>query len=171
MRELKFRVFASDNLFPKGKMYLPGTMGEVDEKRGFVLNQHGDLIHTRYEGGESRSLNHMTWARIGFNVEEVMQFTGLQDKNGKDIYEGDICKFVILPQSENNKLSALTVIIKEKNAAWGFEHTHFELVHEDDRKWRSFWHSEEEEMWDSNYFEVIGNAFENPELLKEEIEN
>lgn len=78
------------------------------------------------------------------------QFTGLHDKNGKEIYEGDIVEFKTLKRSKN----------------FGFEN---ELVHDvvnysDYSEWlvgnsllsRIF-----------NGSEVIGNVHENPELLEE----
>jgi uncharacterized phage protein (TIGR01671 family) len=72
----------------------------------------------------------------------LQQFTGLQDKDGKDIYEGDIVKgleFVI----DNNPR---TMIEKVKYDSWfGYDWTNFDV---------------------SVPLEVIGNIFENPELLK-----
>jgi len=80
---------------------------------------------------------------------ELMQFTGLKDKNGKEVYEGDIIKKLITRE--------------------GFEPEHsFTEV-----KWKKV-----EDNWDQDGFvgfttypaedgEVIGNIYENPELLKE----
>lgn len=71
---------------------------------------------------------------------EFQQFTGLQDKNGKDIYEGDIVR---------------TWSGVEHMGAWEFSDL-FEV------KW-DFKLLMELSMWD--YVEVIGNIYENPELL------
>lgn len=69
MREIKFRCFFYD-----GKDYKTGQMISINEAfiEGYI--EHDD----------------------GYNLMQpeeciiLMQFTGLQDKNGKEIYEGDI---------------------------------------------------------------------------------
>lgn len=78
---------------------------------------------------------------------KIMQFTGLKDRTGKEIYEGDIVKdcFVIsaigdIP--EEPRTPPLTVKIPE------------------------FFYSIEFNGYDESDLEVIGNIYENPELLK-----
>lgn len=71
----------------------------------------------------------------------LMQFTGLKDKNGKEIYEGDILK-------EDGKDYGLPVSWHE--ATW--------TVNNNMLLWAAL-------RWKGH--EIIGNKFENPELLED----
>lgn len=84
-------------------------------------------------------------------ISPLMQYTGLKDKNGKEIYEGDIVK--INTRNEDNKRVYETAIVE-------FRAPHFVYDLSHHKKWYT-WH---EMQRDSE--EIIGNIYENPELLE-----
>lgn len=96
---------------------------------------------------------------IEVDKDTVEQYTGLIDKNGKKIFEGDICDFSILGRDHT------LVEISIQHGCAGFEPLDYDSVHPDDQEWKSFWDNEEHYMWNTNYFTVIGNIHDNPELL------
>lgn len=87
---------------------------------------------------------------------EIMQYTGLHDKNGKEIYEGDILTL----------WRSLSVSGEPRGEYWTplpvvYEPLWCQFVVED--KANKDYHR----MWqDFDAFEVIGNIYENPELLE-----
>ncbi len=117
MREIKFRVW--QQMFGSWKMsytpFLNESDGEPHDYSGQVnLNQE---IQNEIDQGS-----------------KLMQYTGLKDKNQKEIYEGDILK--------NSRGFKEVVEILEENGYLGYD------LH---------WSKEE----------IIGNIYENPELLKD----
>ena len=122
MREIKFRAW-----FGEGHKMIPF-----------------DELHIELENGEYTVWYSLDGDSIqdGLCVEDfnIMQYTGLKDKNGKEIYEGDIVR---LPEDEDYKYYS---IIYSKNRL-GFTLSNgcgFGL---------------------SYGIEVVGNIYENPELL------
>ena len=79
---------------------------------------------------------------------ELMQYTGLKDKNGVEIYEGDIVTYYYYSDEEPERF---TVIFDIPMFAFN--------SHLDKKNWNIREH-------DEIRIEVIGNIYENPELLK-----
>ena len=87
-----------------------------------------------------------------FRDVELMQSTGLKDKNGKEIFEGDILAF----ETDDEVINV--------NVFWDEEHALF--------MFESKKYNEQEplaELVENNTypFEIIGNIYENQELLEE----
>ena len=78
----------------------------------------------------------------------LMQFTGLHDKNGKEIYEGDIIQW-------GGQNEPMVVAWSDKYASFGIHRSGWMYMH--------FFG----EAVDNTDCEVIGNIYQNPELIKQ----
>ena len=76
----------------------------------------------------------------------LMQYTELHDKNGKEIYEGDIVRIIV-----NNNI--------EKICRVEFKNGIFGVMFSKNKDLTAFPH------FCNTTFEVIGNEYDNPELL------
>lgn len=80
------------------------------------------------------------------NPETVCQYTGLTDKNGRKIFEGDIARY--------SRIGALGKVVWYEGDYIGF------AVDDIDDSFQQY----DKELFDK--YEVIGNIFDDPELLE-----
>lgn len=144
MREIKFRVWDKHGKYMR---YLGDDSHDsiefFDENRASYYNlQCGD-------GGASTTEEDCD----GYGFSPLMQYTGLKDKNGKEIYEGDIveAKYCI---------DGCLYYIEDEYGViqWDDKQCAFNLIFKDQLAPSpiSYYVS----------FEVVGNVYENPELLE-----
>lgn len=96
--------------------------------------------------------NYIRWKCAEIIPETLCQFTGLCDKNGKKIWENDIL-MAHLDESYSEDVTYETV-------EWGVAGW---VTHEAGSTDREYL-----DKFDLEHFEVVGNIFDNPELLQEE---
>jgi uncharacterized phage protein (TIGR01671 family) len=78
----------------------------------------------------------------------IMQYTGLKDKNGVEIYEGDIVKTTSSELTGRWKHKVYKIEFKEINCIANAKYMGFDF------------------QFNVDEIEVIGNIYENPELLE-----
>ena len=103
-----------------------------------------------YEKNTPHNFGRLNSAEILRMYDNVMQFTGIRDKNGKEVYEGDL----LSDMKEFPMI--LPVIYDEENAMFCCDISYKNDGSSIDGIKACF----------SDGFTVVGNIFENPELLK-----
>jgi len=153
MREIKFRAWDKINekmIYSNGEIdYFDGDGIEGGAMETIFLDMWGNVekyIHTTGGTNEVKMINDA----------EIMQYTGLKDKNGKEIYEGDILKVEL--RSKDNYIGRVDFNYGQfwcvKHNGYGGTGYDFDFLCNKDRYSKTA------------IIEVIGNIFENPELLK-----
>lgn len=90
--------------------------------------------------------------------ETICQYTGLKDKNGKEIYEGDICEFSVFDYNDcDTQYKGVVVYSGSRFMLWKSKESEY---YGNDGGFDLDWVISQDDE-----FEVIGNIYGNPELL------
>lgn len=127
MREIKFRAW----LKTENQMFYPPKLS-LFFREGIKANFH----YKRFSKEESHGVSNKDYV--------LMQFTGLKDKNGVEIYFGDIVE-----------LDGCKAVVKFDNTIFAL---YLDPLDEDD--WCEDWEAD-----DLCRFEVIGNTYQHKHLL------
>ena len=124
MREIKFRAWDKVN-----KKFREDFSILIDREGSILDNKKDDYVNDDYV---------------------IQQFTGLKDKNGREIFEGDICRYKFDAQPYQQLIvqsREFIFVITDIREIYRIENNRFIV---------SNW----------NNVEVIGNVYESPELLE-----
>ncbi len=164
-REIKFRAWVSkmESMLEEVTVFSE-MIGMNDDDFYSYLPEEGKYFYDDYSCSVKRNngdrdpetmfspLMGEDWVWIEKPDYELMQYTGLKDKNGKEIYEGDICDLldsrgfeIVYQQSAFGYITGETKLTDFHHLGGNY---HF--------KW---------ENGQSQKVEIIGNIYENPELL------
>ena len=146
MREMKFRAWV-------GKMeydIVVGTFGV------FFVNKGPDG-----KGLDSKDSASLTPFNTKLDGAVVMQYTGMKDKNGKEIYEGDVVRFI---DYDEKPYSGEETYRQSGVGEVKFGHT----ANHDASGYTDGWFIDSDEGYFGIHvreIQVIGNIYENPELV------
>lgn len=128
MREIKFRAYAVEDL--------------IDSQ--WIENGYG-VTKIKYTDGTSSV--HILTSYGDYQVVEdsVGQYTGLKDRNKREIYEGDIVQFT---DNYNTDIPPHIGVVKFNNASFYITDGVYSCY-----------------RWIDINVEIIGNIYENPELI------
>lgn len=135
--------------------------------KDFLGRWHYGHLHLA-AGSSSLMIQVDSFDSFGVLPETIGQYTGLKDKNGKEIYEGDLLRLPAKDQYEQNNFVAYEIFWHDNDCAdrhigWQMNRQHFQgSLCGNDMGLITFLPHWSEKM------EVIGNVFDNPELLKTE---
>ena len=106
----------------------------IDFKKGVLVGEHWEFGETNF---------------MGFDEIELMQSTGLKDKNDKEIFEGDILDY-----------KGRKALVRWHGSYASFIYRFVDEPHKRNAEWKPLYLA---------YMkcEIIGNIYENPELLED----
>ena len=142
MREILFKAKRIDN----GE-WIEGSLIDLDIDSGYCY------IVPPYKKASILPINFLLTDRMKLVAPETLcQFTGLCDKNGNKIWENDI---LMAHLDESYPEDATYETVEWNVAGW--------VGHETGCTDREYL-----DKFDLEHYEVVGNIFDNPELLQEE---
>jgi len=136
-REIKFRICYTDQ---------QGTKQMIYKDEHLMLSLNGTVY------GNYGTKEYPTWEPVFDAYEQpfIQQYTGMKDKNGKEIYEGDLLRMItegmVYEVVYNSEYTAFTCRV----------HNYHLRADASDALC---------DLWCVDCKEVIGNIFENPELI------
>ena len=133
-REIKFRGLSN------GVWYYGSLMQHFEDKVSYICWK-GEILGNNLGVIQDQDLSEEV------DFETVGQFTGLYDKNGKEIFEGDV---VSIAENEDKSFSGGLILFDEDLYAY--------VIHKNNGGW--------DYINELKYIEIIGNIHENPELLE-----
>ena len=144
-RELKFRVWDKPRKqFINSKEFYGDDYSEKSELGEAFLDFNGKLKIARYPIGNGDNSADSVFSEMESDNYTIQQYTGIQDSNKKYIYDGDIVIYTI------NKKTYMSVVMWE-NFGWVT---------------RDYPEGSTIPLTTGIEYTIIGNIFENPELLK-----